>query len=305
MSEFRNRSPSPPPSRPVDRTGTTSSTSSKNRDREEPEGQIGFLKWAAGRIGGRRDRVDEMRRPKQSDRPKHRRSRRPSHRLTNPVNREYPKRDSNYPTRPGSESDDDSSQISSSSADSRNSAPSDNLSSRLYEMATRTKDEDDIILLQEAGKHIHNKDREMRNAVTTIAKMHRADNQKRDDRSFIQQTKTLRYMVENWSKTQKTINISSPADAKANFTRLFNALSLSSTNVKILKSIGSNYTQYLVTAGDVSKLLQAYLWAVLEQEVFGRFRWLGFPNAFVDLKAIVFPSECDYPVPARLYTLML
>ena len=107
-------------------------------------------------------------------------------------------------------------------------------------------------------------------------------------------------MVENWSETQKTINTSSPEEAKAIFTRLFNASSSSSTNEETWRSIGPKYTWYLTTSRDVSILLQAYLWAVLEREVFGIFQWAGDADAFIDLKAVVFPRKYNYLTPARL-----
>ena len=61
------------------------------------------------------------------------------------------------------------------------STPSDDISSKFRELAARTKNQDDIRLLSNVVEHMHNKDREMRKAVTAIAKMHKADNQKRDD----------------------------------------------------------------------------------------------------------------------------
>lgn len=71
---------------------------------------------------------------------------------------------------------------SSSSEGSVASIPSDDFTSRIRELATRVSSEDDRYLLEKVGQHIQDKDREMRKAVTTIAKMHKADNHKRDDR---------------------------------------------------------------------------------------------------------------------------
>lgn len=306
MTDFRNKNVSPPPFRPPDKV-SISSASSKHKDRERDSEKTGrqnsYIGWFAGPLAKRRDRADESRKLRQADKPKHRRSQRSIRNDAGLNDRGSTQRDSKYYTERhfeserGKEFSDGEDPLrepeelsSSSSTESIDSTPSDDFSSRLRELARRMNDEEDIHLLEKVERHLKDKDREMRKAVTTIARMHTADNHKRDDRFFITLSKTLRVLVQNWAETQKPISPSSRALAKAKLTRLFNAPSFS-THVETMKSIAPKSTGYLVTADDVSRSMQAYLWAVLDREVFGRFRWAGNSNTYLDLQAAVFPCE--------------
>ena len=239
------------------------------------------LSWFAGTT--KRDRGDEPRKHKRSGRPKHRQNQRSTYSSPERLDR-----GSTQQKLIGSEE-----LASSSSEGSVASIPSDNFTSRIRELATRVSSEDDRYLLEKVGQHIQDKDREMRKAVTTIAKMHKADNQKRDDRFFVKQTKTLRAVIENWSKTQTILHPSLKADAKAKLLRI-------SKFVEILESVGLSTDHHFGTGSDVSRLLQAYMWAVLEREVFGRYRWAGDANTIVDFKAAVVPRKCRLSVPPRI-----
>ncbi len=242
--------------------------------------------------------MDEPRKPRQLDRQKHRRSRRSARDFVDPADKESSQQDLVSSTRQRSETEgaretsDDQDSLpelkkltSSSSADSMVSTPSDVFSMKLRELEARVKSEDDRNLLRRIEQHIHDKDREMKKAVTTIAKMHKADNQKRDDRYFVKSTKTLRVLVENWSKRQRVVGASSKPD----IIRFFNASS--SAYGEILRSVGPRDPSYLSAAGDMSALMQAYLWLFLEQEVFGKFRWAGDPETYIKLEAVISPRK--------------
>lgn len=263
----------------------------------------------------RRDRGDEPRKSRQLDKQRHKQRRKSPSDVGDPADAVYTQRNLVSSTGKRSETEgggdfsgeehslaDLEELTSSSSADSIASTSSDDLPSKLREFAARVKREDDRNLLRKVEQHIHDKDREMRKAVTTIAKMHKADTQKRDDRYFIKSTKTLRVLVENWSKTQKTVGPSFNADAKANLIRIINASS-PSTDVETFRPVGTQYTQRLATAGDIPRLMQVYIWVFLNREVFGRFRWASYPDKFIDLDAAVSPRKCNRPAPAESQTL--
>ena len=315
MTDFRNKSLSPSPFRPSDKA-SISSTSSRHKDREMDREKTGrqssYVGWFAGPLAKRRDRADETRKLRQPGTRERRRSQRSIRDSAGLTDRGSTQRESKYYTERQFESErgkefNDGEDLltepeeltSSSSTESVASTTSDDFSLRLRELAARVDSGEDRHLLEKVERHLKNKEREMRKAVTTIARMHTADNHKRDDRFFISLSKTLRVLVQNWAETQKIISPSSRALAKSKFTRLFNASS-SPINVKTMKSIAPMSTGYLVTADDVSRSMQAYLWAILEQEVFGRFRWVGNSNSFVDLQATVFPCKCKSLVPQRL-----
>jgi hypothetical protein len=242
-----------------------------------------------------------VRNTKQVERPKHKRSQKSKHGSADPTAKgpnqrdlspsfgqpiEIERRDFSDNENPQTGSD----LASSYSADSMVSIPSDDFPSRLQELGRRVNEEDRD-LLKKVARYIQDKDREMRKAVTTIAKMHRTDGQKRGDIYFIKLTKTLRVLIENWSMTQNIFFPSSKSGIKTIFAELFNTSS-SSTHLETLRSIGPNYTQYLARTEDIPRLMQAYLWAVLEREIFGRYQWAGDTKTYIDLKAAVSPRKC-------------
>ena len=247
------------------------------------------LSWFAGKIRCDRDESRKNRRP---ERPKHRRNQRLTYNSPESMDR-----DSTQQKLTGS-----GELASSSSEGSLTSIPSDDVASRIRVLATKVSSEDDRSLLEEVEQYIEDQDREMKKLVTTIAKMYRADTQKRDETYFVKQTKTLRIEIENWSKTQTSFGPGSKADAKTELLRLSSNPS-SSGFFEIFKSTGLNISRYFAMGGDVSRLLQAYMWAIIEREVFSKSRWAGDTKTFVVLKAAVVPRKCRLQVLPRMQTL--
>ena len=294
-----NRASSPPPesfSNPV-RTSTAPSSLNSSKYKDKVKQLSAFSGWTLGR------RPDEPRNPRQ---PKHSKSRRrkskrrsvdpatigSSQQGPNPLSThpEYLERRSDFSDDERS-TDAESVSSSSSSAASVSLGPSDEITLRLHELATILRSSDRNVL-QKAIQHIQDQDREIRKAVTMIAKMHKADKHKRDDSHFINLTKTLRVLIENWSRTQKIVGPNPRLAARQGFTEIFRDTPSSSISLGTTVNIGLNHAWYLSGKNeDIAKVMQAYLWSVLMRYVFGKNQWASEPDACINLLAIVSPRE--------------
>ena len=180
------------------------------------------------------------------------------------------------------------------SSDSSNasiaSASSDELPARLHQLSASASGRGKHVL-RKAIKYMQEQDREIGKLVTTIAKMHKADIHKRDDSHFMKSTKTLRAVVENWSRTQQIITPNPKPEARASIAEILNTPK-SSAYSDATRKIGPNYARYLAgTEEDVAKVMQAYLWVMLVRYVFGRNEWAGKPETYANLKAAILPSK--------------
>ena len=203
IGSFLDRSLPPQRTRLLDNhTGASSSAvlSSRYKDRDMADKRHPKLSWFAGMT--RRDRGNEHRKPKGSGKSRDKQNQRPAQESVDSMDRA-----SAEPELIESE------ELESSSSKSSGSS-SDEFPSKVRALASRTSSQGDRRFLEKVGQHIHDQDREMRKMVTLIAKMHEADKQKRDDRYFVKETKTLRVVIENWSKTQTVFRPSSIADAR-------------------------------------------------------------------------------------------
>ena len=187
---------------------------------------------------------------------------------------------------------------SSSDESSVDSISLENVQSNLQDIA-RELPYEARFLVKDVMTYIQRQDHEVRRAVTTITKMHKADSWKRDDTHFSRQAKVLRTVIENWSKTQNiTQNITTGRDfGSRTKTALAEVLypSPRSAEVGILGLVAPRYPEYL-TGGNTELIMvmRAYLWAALMLEVFGRFRWAGSEQSYIDLASTIAPGKVTF-----------
>lgn len=121
--------------------------------------------------------------------------------------------------------------------------------------------------LQEKGRQINR-------LVRDLSRIQRADSYCRDDWHFIDMVQKLRELVKNWSRMQK-----------------FQRHHLN-TATRELSVVGSSYKIFLANPQDIARLIQAYVWIRLEDQVFKLHRWAGdLCDKFQTLEDILRPSK--------------